>query len=99
MIALAKIGQWLSHRKIILLLLLIIALGGFLRFYDLGAESIGYEEAVSINVSSMDAASIVEEIPNHNHPPLYFIILHFWMSLLGTGEIATRSLSAIFGIN
>ncbi len=99
MLSTTTIGQWLQPRKVILLLLLIIALGTFLRIYDLGTESIGYEEACSINLSTQSIASVIENAaPTQNHPPFYFILLHFWISLFGTSAVATRSLSAIFGI-
>lgn len=32
------------------------------------------------------------------HPPLYFLILHSWIRLFGTGEYAVRSLSGLFYI-
>lgn len=31
-------------------------------------------------------------------PPIYIILAHFWIKLFGTEEVATRSLSAIFGV-
>lgn len=33
-----------------------------------------------------------------NHPPLYFIVLRFWMNLFGQAEVPARSLSVIFSI-
>lgn len=84
-----------STRQVVLLLLLILALGSFLRIYDLGAESLWLDEACSIQESAMSIKGIAE---HSNQPPLYFIILNFWINLFGTSEVALRSLSAIFGI-
>lgn len=96
MVSTGNKSPWLKSNEIILVLLLIILLGSFLRIYGLGSESIWFDEAVSINVSQQSVALIIEK--TELHPPLYYIILHFWMLLFGTSEVATRSLSAIFGI-
>jgi mannosyltransferase len=31
------------------------------------------------------------------HPPLYYWLLHYWVALFGTSEVAVRSLSVLFG--
>jgi mannosyltransferase len=85
----------MSTRQVVLLLILILAVGSFLRIYDLGAESLWLDEAWSIHESAMSVQGIAEHA---NHPPLYFFILRFWIHLFGTSEVALRSLSAIFGI-
>lgn len=95
MTSLAKIGQWVKDRKIILILSFIVAVGIFLRFYQLGTESLWLDEAWSVKESAM---SITRVAANSNQPPLYFILLNLWINLFGTGEAALRSLSAIFGI-
>ena len=54
-----------------------------LRIYNLGAESVWYDEAFSVKVSKLSALAQIKWIlqggggyePN---PPLYFILLHFW---------------------
>jgi mannosyltransferase len=94
-VSLTAVGHWLKSRQVVLLLLLILALGSFLRIYDLGAESIWLDEAWSIQESAMSIQGIAQ---NSNQPPLYFLILNFWINLFGTSEVALRSLSAIFGI-
>lgn len=91
------LGNWIRTRRALWLLLLVIAVGSFLRIYGLGAESIWLDEAHSVRVSSENLASVVRATTGQ-HLPLYFVILHFWMGLWGTSEVAVRSLSAIFGI-
>jgi 4-amino-4-deoxy-L-arabinose transferase-like glycosyltransferase len=91
----STIGQWIKENKAILVLALVILLGAFLRIYDLGAESFWNDEVSSIYESTL---SMMEISARSNHPPLYFILLGWWINLWGTGEIATRSLSVIFGI-
>jgi len=96
---LSKITGWIKAHKFILILLLIIFLGGFLRIYDLGAESIWLDEAESIIQADQSLSTVIETaIDTHNSPPLYFVILHFQMLLFGSGETAVRFPSAIFGI-
>jgi uncharacterized membrane protein len=87
--------QWTGRNKAILVLALIILLGAVLRIYDLGSESIWLDEAESIYESTL---GLIEISSHSNQPPLYFVILNWWINLWGTSEIALRSLSAIFGI-
>jgi mannosyltransferase len=90
-----SLRTWIFQKRVILLLSTIMILGIFLRFYDLGNESLWLDEASSIQESNLG----LTEIPNStNQPPLYFLILHQWINLFGSSEIALRSLSALFGI-
>ncbi len=87
-------SKWIRRRETILLLLIIL-IGAFLRFYDIGAESLWLDEAASIREAAM---SIKGMVAHSNQPPLYFLILNLWIKLFGTSETALRSMSAIFGI-
>jgi len=81
------------------LIILILLLGLLLRIYNLGAESVWLDEAVSAEVAKL---SIMEQIRwmmdmNDNNPPLYYLLLHFWVSLFGDSEFSLRLPSAILG--
>lgn len=96
---LGNMGSWTISHRVILILVSIILIGSFLRIYHLGTESIWFDEAASIYGSKENLVLVVQSSGRlHNQPPLYFVLLHFWMRLFGTSEIAVRSLSAIFGI-
>lgn len=54
-------------------------------------QSIWRDEAFSILAASRPLSFIFQNLGIE--PPLYYLILHFWMKLFGTSEIAVRSLS------
>jgi len=89
--------SWIERNEVILILL-ICGVGFFLRFYDLGGESYWFDEKMSLYFSQKDLVSILNPPSSETQiPPLYYILLHFWIRLVGTSEFAVRSLSAIFG--
>jgi len=80
-------------------LLAIILLGLFLRVYHLQTQSIWFDEAFSVFESKMSLPQLVETVARvENSPPLYFVLLHYWMMIFGTSESAVRFLSALFGV-
>ena len=61
-----------------------------LRLFLLGSKSFWVDEGVTWFIGT-------GEIHSDAHPPLYFAILHFFISLLGDSEFAGRLPSALFG--
>lgn len=54
------------------------------------------DEAFSFVMAQQNVIDIIKTTAIDFNPPLYYIILHYWMLLFGTSEIAMRSLSLIF---
>lgn len=81
------------------LLLLIFLLGLGLRIYNLGGESVWYDESISIAVAKLGLGEQISWIHkmNDNNPPLYYTLLHFWVPLAGDSEFSSRFPSALFG--
>ena len=65
-------------------LLSILFVGFLLRIYDLGTESIWYDEGCSLNFAVQEINNIFFQ--NDKSPPLYYLFLHFWIKLFGTSE-------------
>jgi|SRR3989344_2734652 len=77
-------------------LILLVAL--VLRLVSLN-QSLWLDEATSALVAKMPVADIFSKfLPGDFHPPLYYLILDGWVSLFGSGELAIRVPSIIFGI-
>lgn len=79
---------------------LFLGLGIFLAIFNVWLPySYWWDELYSVTASSLPMNEMFSKfIMNDVHPPLYQIVLSFWINLFGTSEFATRSLSLIFSL-
>src|SRR5690606_29600904 len=54
------------------------------------------DEAFSFVMAQQSVLDIIKTTAVDFNPPLYYILLRFWMILFGSSEVAMRSLSLIF---
>lgn len=80
------------------LLLVLIALAAFLRFYRLDAQSFWNDEGNSARIAERSLQLITEGAAGDIHPPLYYYTLHVWRGIFGSSEFALRSLSAVLAV-
>jgi len=81
------------------LLFWILLLGLVLRLISLN-QSFWLDEATSAQVvRNFNLEEIISKFsPGDFHPPLYYLLLKVWSLIFGTGEIALRIPSVIFGL-
>jgi mannosyltransferase len=79
-------------------LLLVLALAAFLRFYLLDGQSFWNDEGNSARIAERSLQLITEGAAGDIHPPLYYYLLHVWRGVFGSSEFALRSLSALLGV-
>ena len=89
--------QGVMDRKTGLVLLAVLMLGLFLRTYCLTCESLWLDEGYSVLWAKQAPPEMIDAVSRDVHPPLYFLILHYWIGLFGDSEAAIRLLSVIFG--
>ncbi len=73
----------------------VLVLGLVLRFWcrsDLWAD-----EVLSVNIAALPLDQIPAALRQDGAPPLYYVLLHGWMRIFGTGATSVRSLSGIAG--
>ena len=61
-------------------------------------SSLWLDEALTVNIASLPLGELTEALRHDGHPPLFYVVLHGWMDLFGTGDVAVRALSGIFGL-
>jgi mannosyltransferase len=75
---------------------LVVAAGVVARFVAL--SHLWLDEALGVNIARVPLRSLPETLRHDGSPPLYYVVLHVWMRLFGTGTIAVRALSGIFSV-
>ncbi len=80
-------------------LTLALLLGAALRLYRLGANSLWIDEFSTLELARHSAADILRLSSSANFiPPLYFLLVHGALQLLGESEVTLRLWSAVAGI-
>jgi hypothetical protein len=56
------------------------------------------DEALSVNIAELPLSDLPEALKRDGAPPLYYVLLHFWMEVFGQGDAAVRALSGVISI-
>ncbi|MCX6508285.1 MAG: glycosyltransferase family 39 protein [Actinobacteria bacterium] len=56
------------------------------------------DEALTVNIASAPVGEIVRHLRNDGAPPLYYFVLHLWISVFGPSDFSSRSLSGCFSV-
>ncbi|MGV8141774.1 MAG: glycosyltransferase family 39 protein [Candidatus Woesearchaeota archaeon] len=75
-------------------LFIIIILGLSLRLYNVDSQSVWTDESISAHTAMCDLKNIISNTSEPT-PPLYYIILFFWVKIFGTSAVMLRLLSVI----
>ena len=79
---------------------LILVLSFIARFFLADWNSYWYDELVSVKLLGIDQDSALDVVRSmvtgDRHPPLYQVVLFYWMRVFGNSELATRMLSTLF---
>jgi mannosyltransferase len=66
-----------------------------LRLYNLGGQSLWLDEVLSVKYANLNLSQIF--FLNDTTPPLYYILLHWWIHLFGVSEFSVRFPSVLTG--
>src|SRR5689334_3446940 len=73
-----------------------IVAGVVLRF--LVRSDLWLDEALTVNTPRLPVRSIPAALRHDGAPPLYYVLLHFWIRMFGAGDFAVRALSGVFAV-
>jgi hypothetical protein len=85
-------GWWIAITAILLL-------AALMRLWSINKESFWADEGWTIVLSHGPTLSdVVQTMAADQHPPLYFVLFHYWTLLAGDSEIVSRLLSAFWSL-
>ncbi|NQT85647.1 glycosyltransferase family 39 protein [bacterium] len=76
--------------------LVVLTVAAALRVHHLGTQSLWLDEATSVYTASKGPAAVIARAQRVPMPPLYELILSFWVRIAGHSEFAVRLPSAVF---
>ena len=80
-------------RVLVVVILVVGVVGRFVTRSDLWLD-----EALSVNIAKLPLGDITGWLRHDGAPPLYYWMLHAWMSAFGDSDFAVRSLSGVVGL-
>src|SRR5947208_1944447 len=90
----ARLPIWASTGGVLVLLL---ALSTFIRTRYIGGQ-FWMDEAITTGIASHPLSAIPGILRHDGSPPLFYVLLHFWIRLFGDSESATHALPLLFGL-
>ncbi len=76
----------------------IVGLAALLRLLFIAKYEVWLDEAYVFIVARQGLGGIIAALHVDNGPPLYYLLLHYWMAVFGSGALAMRSMSALFSV-
>ena len=84
------------QRLLVVLTALVVLVSVLARLHS--ASALWLDETLSVNISRLPLSELPEALRRDGSPPLYYLLLHGWMELFGTGSDAVRALSSLFSL-
>ncbi len=78
-------------------LLVLVAVSAFVRTRLLSGE-LWFNEAIATGIASHSVGAMFGILRQGGSAPLYYLLLHFWISAFGSGESATHALSVLISV-
>jgi hypothetical protein len=67
-------------------------------FRFLTTSDLWLDEALTVNIADLPLSDLEPALRRDGAPPLYYVLLHGWVSVFGTGDVAVRALSGVLGL-
>ena len=83
-------------RWVIVIGALVVLAGIVLRFVT--RSDLWLDEALTVNISKLPLSDLHEALRQDGAPPLFYLLLHGWISVFGSSDLAVRSLSGVLSV-
>ena len=89
----------ITQNRNLVTLVAILILAAILRVFLIGNHGLWLDELFSLRFADNTLQILIREVLLHdNHPPTYYVLLHYWVLLFGDSEFSLRMPSAILSV-
>ena len=74
----------------------LLVVGIVLRFWT--HSDMWLDEALTVNIAKLPLSQLHGALKRDGAPPLYYVLLHFWMKVFGSTNLGARSLSGVLSV-
>jgi hypothetical protein len=74
----------------------VVVAGLVLRFWTRSA--LWLDEALTVDIARLPVHLIPSYLKRDGAPPLYYVLLHYWMEIFGESDVAVRSLAGVTSV-
>ncbi|MDA8343537.1 MAG: glycosyltransferase family 39 protein, partial [Actinomycetota bacterium] len=85
-----------SRPLVVAALVVVAAAALVLRFWT--RSDLWLDEALTVDIARQPLHELPTYLRRDGAPPLYYALLHVWMGMFGTSDLAVRSLSGVVGV-
>ncbi len=92
-------GPPFSRATVVMLVVgatLAVVVGLVLRFWT--RSDLWLDEALTVNIARQPLHELPSYLRRDGAPPLFYALLHVWIGLFGTSDVAVRALAGVFGV-
>ena len=91
---LQRLPTWLTTAA---LLVVLTGLSAYVRTLFISGQ-FWMDEAITTGIASHPLSQIPSVLRQDGSPPLFYLLLHFWIQAFGASEAATHALSLLIGL-
>jgi 4-amino-4-deoxy-L-arabinose transferase-like glycosyltransferase len=92
----ARRAPLLLDRLVVVGALAVLSVGIVLRFWT--RSDLWLDEALTVNIAHLPLRDLHAALRRDGAPPLYYVLLHFWITVFGPSDLAVRALSGVIGL-
>ena len=89
-----RLPSWVAPTA---LLVFLLAISAYLRTHYITGQ-FWEDEAITTGIASHSLSAIPGVLRHDGSPPLFYLLLHVWISIFGSSESATHALTAVIGL-
>lgn len=87
-----------DRRRMLWSLVSLTIIGALLRMSTITSRGLWQDEAAQISQLTGTVLDTIQSQIGGTHPPLFHVLMHFWIQAFGTSEVALRSFSVLVGV-